>query len=164
MDTHAMRLALEATEVRFEKTQERLLKDFGYFEAAEGVALRKAYGSRLTAYIEDQLSRVSRLHETNPRKGFLKAIEPIEPALLADTTLAGLGQSVVLEKSCLETEEFLGTMVFWELLRANLLIDDPGLAKRAERTARTRHGRLSYRKLCVPFSPGAATSRRPGPE
>jgi DNA-directed RNA polymerase len=142
-----METMIEAkTIARFDKRQDRIVRDMGWGDTAGAVGLTKAYLQPLSKALETQLAQAHKLNGNDPVRHLLRTIRPLAIDVLSlcalQSTLHAVATGCNYRETCLE----LGHALQSECWAAGLLRHDSKLAAKIAKAAKRSNGKLSYRR------------------
>lgn len=137
----------QATLARFDRAQERTIRDMGYGDTVGALKITGDALQPLSVYIGERIKSLS----CNPKARseehrFLQAIGTLSSETLALATLNAALHSIAQGEVLKETADTIGSALHGEAWAAGLLEHDPELAGKIDRVVRRKHGALKYRK------------------
>jgi DNA-directed RNA polymerase len=131
---------------KFNKAQERAIRDSGYGATTGGLAVTKAGLERLTDFVRVKLEEYPKLRENDPDKAFLYVIRNLAPDTVAlsalQSGLHSIARGALYRDTCLA----MGRRISHECWAAGLLAHNEKLARRINNAVRKRHGNEAYRR------------------
>jgi DNA-directed RNA polymerase len=147
MMDNTVELSEAATLKRFDASQDRLAKDFGFGDTAGAVGITKACIEVLAAHMSTALTEARTLGNNSEVKHFCRLIQDLEPEVVALSTLTcALGTVANDENLERHAVMSMGYAIAGECWAKGLLLADEKLSRKIDRVVRKRHGSLAYRK------------------
>lgn len=130
---------------KFEKKNERLVRDFGYGATAGGLGLTQRCLKPLTDYIAAQFDAVASMDEKDATKHFIRLVRNLSPEAVALCTLQNLIHAIAIDRGLRDCALILGRAIQSECFGEGLLRHDAKLAGKIVRAVKRRHGNHKYR-------------------
>jgi DNA-directed RNA polymerase len=141
----AMRQAEEATVDRYNRRQERLVRDQGFGASDGALKITQEFCRELATAIPSLLLKKSRTAR-GPLRGFATVVSKIDPLVVAASVLQSMLSAVANGNSILEAASAVGLGIRAECWSAGLLEADGKLHARIVRAARDRSANVQQRR------------------
>lgn len=143
----ALEASNDATVARYNKRQERIVRDQGYGATDGAVALTQAYCRELAAAIPPVLTeRLQGPKAQGALKGFAAVACKLDPLVVAASVLQSMLSAVAVGTNITETVETIGRNIHGECWAAKLLQHDERLHARIKRVVSERSGSVERRR------------------
>jgi DNA-directed RNA polymerase len=136
--------AVLATLKRFEKTQERTIRNQGHGTYAGALGITEVYLQQLSTFVEKTL--LERTRETERTAGLRRVLRQLDPDVIALCCLQISLHSIAVGDQIRDTCMSLGNAIAGECWAKKLLTHNGKLAAKIERAVKLKHGSVKYRK------------------
>jgi DNA-directed RNA polymerase len=146
MDMKALAQSEAATLERFNTSQDRVARDFGYGQTIGALGITQDALKPLTEHIQERINNFNNLSEADPEKAFLYVVRNLSAETIALSALNEALGAIAVGKNALQVRVSLAHGIAGECWAKGLLEKDEALFSRIDRVVRRKHGNLKYRK------------------
>lgn len=145
MNSTAVIEANDATVARYNKQQERIIRDQGFGATDGALKITQAYCRELATAITASLLKTSQTARGH-LKGFTAVVRQLDPLVVSASVLQAMLNAVAVGDSLTDTIRAVGSNVRGECWAAGLLAADGKLHARIRRVVRERAGNVKRRR------------------
>lgn len=143
----AQTLSEQATLKRFDASQDRVARDFGYGDTKGALGITQDCLGSLSLFIQGKRDDLEEGPQYQSKElSFLRVVKALPSSVIALAILNGALHAVAGDGRAITARQMIGQALNGECWAAQLRAHDEALAARIETAVRRKHGRLKYRQ------------------